>query len=232
MFDNAELQALFVTYQATRSNEDLVPLWQAMTRACRTITRARTRKLGVMLTPFRILEISTDAANRYVDFLLRHPENRKVIRVAKRLKNEVLYQLHGPSAVKSDRELLIDDDQHQELNAPDRNPFEYIQAILADTRLDGRRIIYHLFSRKYYSQAIKRIGVYTSVALIVEYAVHFHTIFEHTRRTWERKPRTKVAVIRSGSLTTHSPSSHGSAKSTILVSTRRLSSHSLSTSSS
>lgn len=211
-FDNDRLQELFAVYQSTRSDADLAPLWAYMTLAARVQLGAYLRKIKVQLSQSRREEVVTDAVGRFVVFLLENPDRRETMPIRHRLLHELIYQLHGQRTKRHECAANIDDAPDADLIPGETikaipSPAGYIRQLLGDSRLNGRRVVFDLFSHKYYRTAILKIAKYTDRDIMREYAVQLHTIFTMTRITWTRVPRARGAAIRFGSRTTFSSGS-------------------------
>jgi hypothetical protein len=187
-YDNGELQELLSCYITSRCSKTLLALHTAMLPACMVLLKSYCKKRALVLSKIQMEETAYNAVMRFTEFLLKPDDQRKQpltpeLPIAGRLNNEILYALHNARVQRSDNTLSLDDDiaiPTQDNDQPEK--VEYLQDVLNDSRVDGRRIIIDLAGSKYYRSAIKRIAVYTSKQWMYNNATQLHTIFQNTRR--------------------------------------------------
>lgn len=172
------MEAVFL---CTRDPEDLAPLYRGLVSAGRIILAAYQKKKGFRLGSVRFGEVVEDAATRLLDMYLKHPDQGS-IPLSTRMHSEIKYQLHNPQRVRLDQQPTVEENQSYGRAGSNQDRSVYIDSIVADNRVDGKKIIVDLYRYKRYKLAILAIAKYTRQEWIRLHAVELHTIFMMTRR--------------------------------------------------
>jgi hypothetical protein len=171
------LEAVFL---CTRNPEDLEPVYRALIKAGRVLLSAYQKKKGFRLGAVRAGEVVEDAATRLLEMYLKH-DDQKSIPLSSRMHWEILYQLHNPQRVRADQVATVDERHPANRRQDQTDQAGYIAAIVADDRVDGKKIIVDLYRYKRYKPAILAIARYTRQEWIRQHAVELHTIWQTLR---------------------------------------------------
>lgn len=182
-FSKQELQAAQDIYIQSRDPKDLDKLYTLAKEAARVYVISYTRSIGYRIHPDRVPEVCHDATTRMIEAHLKYPD-KAAMPIAERLWNEILYQIHNPTVARYEQRVGTLEDYDPGISIPEpemTDPMGYLREIVTDTGVQGRRIVFTLFSNKHYRTAIKAIACYTPRQWIYENAVKLHIIYKMTR---------------------------------------------------
>lgn len=182
-YDGKALEETEAEYLATRCPEVLARYYFQLLEATGVLLSAYMRKKGLVFSADKKREVIHDTAAGIVEYYLKHPERTHSLGIHGKINMQILHQLHSSKARRWNNE---DVELDADLAAPTKvveelDPMTFVDDIRKDSRVEGKRIIFDLYTAKYYRSAIKRIALYTPKPWMYNHATQLATIFRNTR---------------------------------------------------
>jgi len=187
-YDNDRLQQLQASYLASRSQHDLNDLFNAMKEATSVILNSMLKKSGLSFNQERREELVEDACYRYL-FLRLLIKDPKYSLLGMELKYQLVYFLHNSNQKRRDKiyslEQTLDNAPETEITSvwkskqkQEEDQADYLEQLLTDSRINGKRVILTLLTERYFKNALKKLAVFCSYTLLRDWVTRIKVIYD------------------------------------------------------